>query len=98
MLQIRSVQELRMKYQVDNNGFVDFGDIARGEMLKQCQYASFYVLGDMPDYPDLGEGLRFQNFEEAKSNHHDLRIHVDDVPTLMKRYITYRNETLGPFA
>ncbi len=98
MHQILSTAQLREKYKVDNEGFVRFGDIARGEMLTQCQYGSYYVMGDMPEYPNLGLGLRFRNFERAKSNYHDLDIHVEDVPVLMERYIAHRKEKFGPFA
>ncbi len=95
---VLSVDELRAKYKVDKNGFADFGDIARGEMHKQCQYASYYIFGDMPEYPNLGQGLRFENYEQAKNNYHCLRIHIDDVPVLMTRYIEHRKEKFGPFA
>ncbi len=98
MIPTRTLEELRTLYKVDGDDFTSFGDIARGELRQQCQYASYYVFGDMPEYPDLGKGLRFRNFEEAKSNYHYLRIHIEDVPELIRRYLEHRKARFGDFA
>ena len=63
------------KYEVDESGYVDFGDIARGELGMQCQYASRYVSG--LDRPKLAEGLRVLG--DPNVNYHGLKIHRDDV-------------------
>ncbi len=86
--------ELRAKYPQDANGFVNFGDIARGECNQQCQYASEYAYG-VCGKPNLGEGLRFERFEEGKNNYHDLRIHIDDAAEFVRRYLAHRAARFG---
>ncbi len=85
------VREARMiaytPYGEETSVFICFGDLSRNEMGQQCQYGSRYVNSGMDDYPNLAEGLRI---EGDPLNHHSLRIHVDDVPTFMKRYREHR--------
>ena len=50
------------KYEIDNEGFVRFGDIARGLLGRQAQYVSRLIDGTDPEYPNLGESIRFKNF------------------------------------
>ena len=67
------------------NPYTNFGDIARGQMGMQCQYAVRYFdeRFKASGYPYLGDGVRFDGkFED----YHSLRIHKDDVETAVKRY------------
>jgi hypothetical protein len=72
--------------------YVNFGDIARGQLHQQCQYASCYV-GGKCGYPDLGAGLRFREHGKIvvfSDDYHSLEIHKDDVPIFIKRVEEYR--------
>ena len=70
--------------------YVNFGDVARSRLGMQCQYASRYVTGIQPDtYPNLSEGLRFQNLEA--SSYHDIQIHQDDVEEFVHRVLEHRS-------
>ncbi len=71
------------KYVADENGFVNFGDVSRGELGKQAQYGSRYVNGFRDEYPNLGEGLRF---EGNPSDYHSLRIHHEDIDEFVRRF------------
>lgn len=73
-------------YEPDEKGFVSFGDMARAELGQQCQYASRYVYGTIPGYPNIGEGLRFDNYEMGRGNYHSLKIHIDDTSEFVSRY------------
>jgi len=86
---------LASKYEADENGFVNFGDIARGELRQQSQYASRYVNGEIRGYPNLGEGLRF---EGDPLDYHSLRIHKDDITRFVERVVSYRKESGSFFA
>ncbi len=74
---------LSEKYNSDENGFVDFGEISRGELQKQSQYGSRYVDGFRGEYPNLGEGLRF---EGGLDDYHSLKIHKDDIEEFVRRF------------
>jgi len=73
--------------------YVSFGDVARKYLSSQCQYACRYTGIDVTgngvhnhvwdDYPDLGQGLRFQG---NTNNYHSLMIHKNDVAEFVKRY------------
>jgi len=74
--------------------YVNFGDVARGQLGQQCQYACRYTgidnHGDYnPDYwkelnyPSLGEGLRFLG---NTNDYHSLMIHEDDIEEFVRRY------------
>ena len=73
-------------YQPDERGFVKFGLMSFAELGQQCQYASRYVYGIIPGYPNITEGLRFNFYEEGRSNYHSLLIHIDDIPEFIRRY------------
>lgn len=75
--------------EMDESGYVSFGDVARENLGMQCQYASRYITG-FPDHPDLGKGLRFLNLD--MDNYHAIRIHRDDVPEIVRRIRDYRNQ------
>lgn len=74
---------LSEKHPADENGFVSFGDVSRGELRKQAQYGSRYVDGFQGEYPSLGEGLRF---EGSPDDYHSLRIHKDDIAEFVRRF------------
>lgn len=71
----------------DADGMVDFGDMARGVLNQQCQYASYYVEG-IADRPRLADDLRITG---DAANYHSLRIHQDDVVTFVERVNAHRN-------
>ncbi len=77
------IESLSEKYQADENGFIEFGDVSRGELGKQTQYGSRYVNGFQGEYPNLGEGLRF---EGDADNYHSLKIHKDDIKEFVRRF------------
>lgn len=72
---------------VDDEGMVSFGDMARGVLHQQCQYASYYVEG-IANRPRLADDLRI---EGDPANYHSLRIHRDDVVTFVERVNAVRN-------
>lgn len=76
-------RNLSEKYAADENGFVSFGDVSRGELNKQAQYGSRYVDGFQGEYPNLGEGLRF---EGNTDDYHSLKIHKDDIEEFVRRF------------
>jgi hypothetical protein len=88
-------ENLASKYKADENGFVDFGDIARGELRQQSQYASRYLNGKMEGYPNLGDGLRF---EGDPLNYHSLRIHKDDIAEFVQRVTSHKKASGSFFA
>jgi len=72
----------------DDNGFVNFGEIAHGIFDQQTQYASRYIDGVIPGYPNLGEGLRFKG---DPSDYHFVKIHKDDIEEFVRRRKDYLN-------
>ena len=70
----------------ENPDYVCFGDVARGQLDQQCQYASRYVDGRY-DYPNLGVGLRFIG---DACDYHSLQIHKDDVEEFVHRVKEYK--------
>ncbi|MDD5749465.1 MAG: hypothetical protein PHO91_01600 [Patescibacteria group bacterium] len=75
-------------FDVDENGYVHFGDIALDLLRQQSQYASRYVNGKIEGYPSLGDDLRFQG---DPSEYHELLIHKDDIQEFIKRVREYKN-------
>lgn len=75
------------KYEIDEAGYVDFGDVARGELHMQSQYASRYVSG--LDREKLSDGLRITG--DPNDNYHALRIHKDDVEEFVQRVRAQRS-------
>jgi hypothetical protein len=87
--------------------FVPFGDVARGQLKEQCQYASRYTGTSKAGpsrwtdegYPNLGQGLRFRG---SSDDYHGLEIHQGDVPVFVARYKAHagqqvvRRKTEGP--
>lgn len=82
-LKSNNERKLSEKYKSDERGFVSFGDISRGELNKQSQYGSRYVNGFQGEYPNLGEGLRF---EGDPDDYHSLKIHKDDIEEFVRRF------------
>lgn len=83
-LQIKAVREL----DVDKDGMVEFGEVARNVLHQQCQYASYYVSG-LHGTPILTADLRIDG---NAGDYHSLRIHQDDVITFVRRVNDYRTE------
>ncbi len=79
----RNEPNLSEKYKSDEKGFVSFGDVSRGELNKQSQYGSRYVNGFNGEYPNLGEGLRFDGDPD---DYHSLKIHRDDIAEFVRRF------------
>lgn len=77
------------KYEIDEDGYVEFGDIALSEMEMQSQYASRYTDGTMKGYPNLGEGLRFKG---SVSDYHFMKIHNEDIEEFLRRFKEYRDK------
>jgi len=71
-----------MNFEVDAEGYVPLGDVARGLLGMQCQYASHYVNG-LGDLPRLADEFRFKNLDGA--SYHEIRIHQDDVEAFVQR-------------
>lgn len=76
-------------FNVDENGYVHFGDIALDLLRQQSQYASRYVDGKIEGYPNLGNDLRFQG---SSSDYHELKIHKDDIEEFIRRVREYREK------
>ena len=79
--------DVASKYESDEEGFVKFTDIARGELHQQAQYASRYIDGSMEGYPNLGKGLRI---EGDPTDYYSIKIHKDDVKEFVDRVTTYK--------
>ena len=77
------------KYEIDKEGFVHLGDIARGLLGGQAQYISRFLDGCDPDHsPNLSDSLRVKDvFRDGKptGNYHDYKIHKDDVEEFVRR-------------
>lgn len=85
------------KFEIDSEGFVLLGDIARGLLGRQAQYISSFADGLDGDTPNLSEGLNFKNMlntrtGEATGNFHEYRIHKDDIEEFVKRVTEYREQ------
>jgi hypothetical protein len=75
------------KYEIDADGYLNFGDISRGELGMQSQYGSRFVSGI--DRPKLSEGIRFLG---DPNDYHQLRIHKDDAEEFIRRVQAYREQ------
>ncbi len=84
------------KYEIDSKGFVKLGDIAHGLLGRQAQYVSRLIDGLDPDYPNIGQSLRFKDVfgEDGKGtgDYHDYKIHKDSVEEFVKRAKEYYGE------
>ena len=78
-----------VRLQFDAEGFVRFGDVARGLLSQQAQYASRYIDGTVEGYPNLGDGLEFKG---DPSNYHDVKIHKDSVEEFVRRVREYKEQ------
>lgn len=76
--------------------FISLGDVSRGKLGMQAQYASRHVDGIFPEYPDVasdpafGEGLRVYGSE---GDYHSYMIHQDDADEFVKRVRQHRDST-----
>jgi hypothetical protein len=80
-----------MSYKPDADGYVFFGDVSRGELKKQCQYGSRYIVGE-DGCPNLGKDLRFKGLDDPGGNYHVIKIHIDDINEFVRRYNQYQKE------
>lgn len=79
--------------------YVPFGDVARGHLDMQCQYASRYLTGT-GSAPRLGDDLRWHGGDpdalwralSPDGNYHALRLHRDDVDTFVTRAQDWRRQ------
>jgi hypothetical protein len=86
----------------NDGGYSSFGDFCRSRLGQQCQYGSRYIDGRLEGYPNLGEGLRFNNGKGYNgqtrdldaSDYHSVRIHRDDMDEFERRYKAYCEERL----
>lgn len=85
MEKIPNKEKLLGKYEVDSDGYVDFGDVGRGELGLQSQYSSRYISG--LDRPKLAEGLKVKGNPD---DYHFLKIHKDDVDEFVRRVKAHR--------
>lgn len=83
-----------------DGGYSPFGDFCRSRLGQQCQYGSRYIDGRLEGYPNLGEGLRFNNGKGYRGetrpldarDYHAVRIHRDDMDEFERRYKAYHEE------
>jgi hypothetical protein len=83
----------------NDGGFSSFGDFCRTRLRQQCQYGSRYIDGRLEGYPNLGEGLRFNNGRGYSGqirdldtgDYHSIRIHRDDMDEFERRYKAYQD-------
>ncbi len=73
-------------YSEKPDGHIDFGDVSRTFLGKQCQYGSDYINGT-PEKPNLGAGLRFNG--DLVNNYHSIGIHPEDIEEFVYRYYGY---------
>jgi hypothetical protein len=59
---------------------------------QQSQYASRFVDGILPEYPNLGEGLRY---EGSSRDYHFMSIHFEDIDEFVKRVVAFRAVKYG---
>ena len=77
---------------MNDDDYVNFGNVSRGRLGLQCQYGSQYINGSCGRV-NLGNGLRFKNVDSY--NYHSLKIHKDDVERFVKRYMYYQKRVVG---
>lgn len=73
--------------------YVDFREVSRAVGM-QNQYACAYIFGTERT-PALGEGLRIQNWPNKFGDYHSIKVHEDDVETLIERIKDHRRTKLG---
>lgn len=69
--------------------WVCFGDFSRNEFGQQCQYGSRYLHGRDPQCPKLLDDDTM--IRGNVHNYHEIRIHVDALPTLLAKYRAHRS-------
>lgn len=86
---VNSVEVLRNKYAevVNHDNFIPF-NLHGG--LGTNSFASKFVCGLFPYYPNLGEGLRWKNREAE--DYTLIEIHIDDLVEFHRRVNTFKNE------
>jgi hypothetical protein len=80
------VEDFLKGLDVDQKGYVVFGEISTGLLREQCQHGSKYITG-LSGYPKLAEGLRVKN--PFPGDYHAIMIHHDDVEEFVARVVAY---------
>lgn len=88
-----TIEIMGVSFDVDENGFVNFGDVSHKILGGTTQQISRYADGRLEEdgYPNLAEDLRFSGKMDM---YHSLGIHKDDVETFVERVEEYREKTL----
>jgi len=73
----------------NEDNYVNFGDVCRGQLGIQCQYGMYYLEG-LGGYPNLSEGIRIKG---DINWWHELKIHKDDVDEFVRRVRKLREES-----
>ncbi len=68
---------------MDNDNYINFGDMVSSRLGTPCQYASRYIHGRIEGWPKLSDGLRFKG--EPINGWHSVMIHIDDVNEFVRR-------------
>ncbi len=92
----RLIGGLAPPLKMEDKDYVNFGDVARGRLHQQCQYASRYINGEIEGYPNLGEGLRFKG--NPLTDYHSVLIHKDDVEEFIARYEDHKRNITNRFS
>ncbi len=93
--------EAGQSFELREDGLIKFGDVARGLLGQQCQYASRYIDPTFHNhshprlnYPNLALGLRV-DAEDPHGNYHAFGIHPDDVDEFVARYKAFESYRMG---
>ncbi|MEA2097935.1 MAG: hypothetical protein U9P70_02575 [Patescibacteria group bacterium] len=86
-----TIEIMGESFEVDEDGFVSFSDVASKILNGTTQQISRYADGRLEDggYPNLAEDLRFSGKMDM---YHSLRMHKDDVEEFVKRVEEYREK------
>lgn len=74
----------KYRSKVDSEGYIYTSDFSTAELKRQNKNIASLLDGEeghSPDY-NLGEGLRFKG---NSGNYSDMKIHIDDLETFIKR-------------
>ena len=86
-----TIEIMGENFDVDEDGFVSFGDVSHKILNGTTQQISRYADGRLEEdeYPNLAEDLRFSGRIDM---YHSLRIHKDDVEKFVERVEEYREK------
>ncbi len=88
-----TIEIMGENFDIDENGYVSFGDVASEILDGTTQQISRYADGRLEEdgYPNLAKDLRFNGRIDM---YHSLRIHKDDVEKFAERVKKHRAKTL----